>query len=98
MTDKELRKLSRTELMEMLLTQGRQIRELEEKLAQAEQALQNRELHLQESGTLAEAALKLSGVFEAADAACKLYLENIQRLNEKSEKTIGETHEKEETT
>ena len=29
--------------------------------------------------SLAEAALALNGVFEAADAACRQYMENVQR-------------------
>jgi uncharacterized protein HemX len=42
--------------------------------------LEQREIAIAESGSLAEAALKLSGVFEAAQAAADLYLENIQRV------------------
>lgn len=33
-------------------------------------------------GTLAEAAMEINGVFEAADKAAKEYLENVRRLAE----------------
>lgn len=90
MTDKELRKLSRGELVEMLLQQSQEIRLLRKQLQSAEAALEKRIITILESGTMAEAALKLSGVFEAADMACQSYIENIQRMSNEME----EKHEK----
>lgn len=77
MTDKELRRLSRTELLEMLIGQMEENEELKKRLEKAEEELANRQIVIQESGTLAEAAMKLNGVFEAADRAARQYLENI---------------------
>lgn len=37
-----------------------------------------------EPGSIAEAALQLSGVFEAAQNAAELYLQNIKRLSEET--------------
>lgn len=85
MTEKELRRLSRGELMELLLKQSIRMHALEERLEQAEKALEKRELTQLEAGTMAEAALKLNNVFQAADEACKQYIENIQRLNREME-------------
>lgn len=85
MTDRELRKLSRAELMQMLLEQSREIELLRKQLDAAQAALETRMIHTLEAGTMAEAALKLNGVFEAADAACKEYLENIKKLNREME-------------
>lgn len=78
MTDKELKRLRRGELLELLVEQGRQLERLERELAEARAALADREIAIQKSGTLAEAALKLNGVFEAADAAVMQYLENLE--------------------
>lgn len=83
MTEKELRKLSRTELLEMLLEQTRRVEELERQLASAQAALNDRRLALNQAGSIAEAALKLNGVFEAAQQACAQYTENIQALSER---------------
>ena len=40
---------------------------------------------VQEAGSIAEAALKLNGVFEAAQDACGQYIENIKMLNDRQE-------------
>lgn len=77
MTDKELKRLRRGELLELLVEQGRQLERLEHELEEAKQALARREIAVREAGTLAEAALKLNGVFEAADAAVRQYMENL---------------------
>ena len=65
MTDKELRKLRRDDLLQILINQQKQIDTLNEQLEQSKQALANRDIAIQEAGTLAEAALKMNGVFEA---------------------------------
>ena len=78
MTDKELRKLKRGELLEMLLEQSRENDELKKQLSDMQKKLENRDIILKESGSIAEAALKLNGVFEAAEKAAEQYLENIR--------------------
>lgn len=78
MTDKELRKLSRAELLEVLLAQAREIERLNAELENSHLLLQKREIALTQSGNIAEAALRLNGIFEAAQAAADQYLENIK--------------------
>ena len=78
MTDKELRKLTRTELLELLLAQSREMDRLNNELEHARQQLSKREIALTQSGSIAEAALQLNGIFEAAQAAADQYLENIR--------------------
>lgn len=78
MTDKELRKLTRTELLELLLAQSREMDRLNNELELARQQLSKREIALTQSGSIAEAALQLNGIFEAAQAAADQYLENIR--------------------
>lgn len=78
MTDKELRKLRRDDLLQILINQQRQIDELNEALKKAQDALADRTIAIQESGSLAEAALKLNGVYEAAQAAADQYLEQMR--------------------
>ena len=80
MTDKELKKLSRAELLEMLIEQSKRADELQAKLDKAEEELNSRQLKVDEAGSIAEASLRLSGVFEAAQAASEQYLENIRAL------------------
>ncbi len=81
MQDKDLRKLSRAELLELLISQTRRVEELEAQLTEAEARLAKREIAIDKAGTLAEAAFLLNGVIESAEKAAAQYLENIQRLS-----------------
>ena len=80
MTEKELRRLSRRELLEMLITRTMENERLTEELQQAQKELSDRKFIQEHAGSMAEAALQLNGVFEAADRAAKQYLENIRRM------------------
>lgn len=82
MTDKELRRLSRSELLEMLIAQVEENEKLKHSLDEAQIALSNRQIAIDQAGTMAEAAMHLNGVFEAADRAAQQYLENIRRMAE----------------
>ena len=79
MAGKDLRKLSKTDLLELLIEQGRENLALKERLDKAEAELAQRRLVMEQSGSIAEAALKLSGVFEAAQKAIDLYRENCEQ-------------------
>ena len=94
MTDKELRKLRRVELLELLVDQAAEMEELRRQLDQANQALAERELHLKEAGSIAEAALRLNGVFEAADQAAQQYLRSIAALKEQHSQLLRTAREK----
>lgn len=85
MTDKELRRMNRGELLQMLITQVEENKMLQEKLEQTETALKDRQITIEQSGSLAEVALSLNGVFQATDAAAKQYLENIKRMSSQQE-------------
>lgn len=80
MTDKELRRLSRAELLEMLLAQVEENEKLKARLDDAERALEDRRIAVARAGSLAEASLQLNQVFAAADHAARQYVENVQRM------------------
>lgn len=80
MTQKELKRLSRAELLELLLVQTKETERLMKKLEEAEKLLYQRELKLQNAGDLAHAVLEVNGVMEAAQAAAQQYLENIAAM------------------
>lgn len=79
MTDKELRKLKRVELLEILVEQSREIARLKKRLKETEKKLHDREIQIEESGSIAEAALRLNHIFEDAQKAADQYLENVRR-------------------
>ena len=78
MTDKELRKLSRAELLEMLIAQMKENDTLRGKLDVATMRLQSKEIAIRNAGSIAEAALQLNDVFKAADAAAEQYLASVK--------------------
>ena len=69
MTEKEMKKLRRADLLEMLLGQMEENRKLKKKIKQMEKELSDRSIAVEESGSIAEAALRLNRVFEAAQQA-----------------------------
>ena len=85
MTDKELKRLSRTDLLNMMLSLSKENDDLRRRLAEAEEKLNSREIAIEESGSLAEAALRLNGIFEAAQAACDQYTQNLKERSENIE-------------
>ena len=90
MTDKELKRLSRGELLEMLIQQSKELERLRKQLDAAEIALQNREIAITNAGSIAEAALQLNGVFTAAQDACQQYMENICHLSQNQERICAQ--------
>jgi uncharacterized phage infection (PIP) family protein YhgE len=82
MTNKELARLNRRELLELLVQQSKQIDQLQQELEEAQAQLACRKLQLEHCGTMAEAAMRLNDVFAAADAAAAQYLENIKQRAE----------------
>ena len=80
MTDRELRKLKIQDLLEMLLELEEENLRLKDELAKANARLEDRDLKVSTAGSIAEAALKLNGIFEAAQAAADQYVENVKRI------------------
>lgn len=78
MTDRELQKLKRVELLQLLVEQSRELDALRRELEETKKQLADRELHMQEAGSIAEASMQLNGVFEAAQRAADQYLESIR--------------------
>ena len=68
MAERELRHMSRTELIEIIY-------------AELEQQLADRTLRLEKAGSIAEAALALNHVFEDAQAAADAYLSSVKAMN-----------------
>lgn len=85
MTERELKKLSRADLLELLLEERRENERLYEELKNANKKLADRTIELEKSGSIAEAALQLNGVFAAADAAAAQYLENIKKISDEED-------------
>ena len=93
MNQKELRKISRKELLELLLEQANRIVDLEKELADAKAKLEDKRIMLNEAGNLAEASLKITDLFQKTMETCKIYSDNIEELNSRIEKEVREKYE-----
>lgn len=98
MTDKQLKNLSRAELLEILLMQTKEVDRLTEELAQVKTQLEDRNMVLQEAGSIAEATVGLNQIFQTAQKTADEYLEHIRKLEadteEKCRRMEAETQEK----
>lgn len=85
MNDKKLRKISKKELLEILLEQAKKIEELEKELEKTQKKLNSKRILVEEAGTLAEASLKLNNIFEIAQQSADQYLFNVKEKCKKIE-------------
>lgn len=92
LSDKELQRLKRVDLLELLLEQSKEneslkqmLKEKDDEVKQLQKKLVDRKIMLEEAGTIAEASFKLNGVLEAAENAAKQYLDNLQEMHEREQ-------------
>ncbi len=130
MTQKELHRLRRRDILQLLLVQSEETEQLRKQLAETQETLRateanyeklrkrldhkdeqihrlrdtleeqrnHRRIELEAAGSIAEAALRLNGIFEAAQKAADQYLYNLQlpveeRIQPVSEETLDEDEE-----
>ena len=91
MKEKDLRKLNRYQLLELLILQTERADKLQAKLELAEQQLTKQVLQISSMGSIAEASMQLSGIFQTAQETADLYLEGARR---KAAAIIAEAEEK----
>lgn len=90
MDKNNMKRLRRRELLALLLEVSKENDQLREKNRSLEEQLQNKELTIAESGSLAEAIFKLNGVFQAAQDACEQYTYNAHLNCQKMEEDTRE--------
>ncbi len=93
MTEKELRRMSRKELIEIIAAMKKAELELQTKLEKAEKQLADRTIRVANAGSIAEAALSLNGVFEAAQAAADTYLQSLHEATADIEARMKQAEE-----
>lgn len=78
-----LKNLSKLELLELLAEQEREIQELKHQLEEKNKLLAQRTLCMEHAGNIAQAALALNGVFEAAQRAADQYLTSVKAMTDR---------------
>ncbi|MGN0613518.1 MAG: hypothetical protein ACI4JB_06410 [Porcipelethomonas sp.] len=81
MTDKELQKLKRPELLEIMLGLQKELDREREENKSLRSRLDEKMIAINKSGSIAEAALEVNGVLNAAQKAADVYLENIRKMH-----------------
>lgn len=74
----DLKHLRRSELIDLIYEMKKREIELQTRLDEAEAKLQAREITMEKAGSIADAAVQLSGVFQAAQEAADTYLKSIK--------------------
>lgn len=87
MTDKELKKLNRYQLLELLILQTERTDTLQQKLDALEAQMNQQNLKLTALGSSAKPSLQLEGVFQAAQNAADMYIKRTEEIEQ-------ETHQK----
>ncbi len=80
MAEKELRKMSRTELIEIIYALQQNEKQLKNEIESLRKSLNEKTIIIENSGSIAEAALKLNHIFEDAQAAAEQYIQSIQTM------------------
>lgn len=85
MTDKEFKRLSRAQLIDIIYQFQLQIDTLTERNQILEQELADKRLRLRDAGNIAEAALEINDCFRSAQNAAEQYLQEIKAIREETE-------------
>lgn len=82
--------LSRNEMVMVLHDQEQEIEKLKAKIDELQAQLDNYEAVFSEAGSLADAAVQINKLFDAAQAAANMYLENIKRKSERTDAILAD--------
>lgn len=82
--------LSKNEMMMVMHDQEQEIERLKAKVAELQGTIDNYEIKISETGTLAEASAQINNFFEAAQATVETYIGNMRKREEKSEQLLAD--------
>lgn len=78
-TNRELRKMSREQLLTLLLSVSRENEELRAELEDKEKELADRKIILEHAGSIADAAVEVNRIFETAQRTADDYIEGVKK-------------------
>lgn len=91
MTDKELKRLGRAELIDIIFELQKRCEEYTATIDKLKEAQADKELRIAKAGSIAEAALQVNGIFEAAQAAADQYVHSIHAASRNAETKVADT-------
>lgn len=94
MADKELRRMNRTELIEIIYALQQNERSLRAENEELRRQLDDKLLRMKNAGSIAEAALSLNRVFEDAEAAARQYMDSLRYVEENAEEILADARQR----
>jgi cell division septum initiation protein DivIVA len=85
MTDKEFKRLSRAQLIEIIYQLQLQTDNLTEQNNELKKELADKRLRINEAGNIANASLAINNCFQSAQAAADQYLDEIRAIRDEAE-------------
>ena len=82
MVSKELRKLNRRDLIDIIYQMKKNEQQMQEQIDALQAELEEKRFRLSQAGSIAEAALAVTNVFSAAQEAADVYLRQIASMKE----------------
>ena len=89
MISKELKKLSRRELVDIIYQLKKNEQQKQDEIAALEEALQEKRIRVSVAGSIAEAAADITQIFSTAQQTADLYLHEIASMKEDTEKACA---------
>ncbi len=97
MTDKEFRRLNRSELLDIIFEYQKREREMRAEIDELKVRLASRDLKIREAGSIAEAVAGISGIFEKAQETADEYLRFVyaagRQMAEEAQQKLKEADE-----
>ena len=94
MTDKEFKRLSRSQLIDIIYQLQLKQNELEEENRKLKAEVGDKRIRLREAGNIAEAALAMHNVMQSAQNAADQYLEEIRAMKQDTAEACNRILEK----
>ena len=90
MTDKEFRKLKRSDLIAIIYEYQKKQEELVKEIGELRAQLESKNLKISKAGSIAEAVVGLDLLFETAQKTADDYIEQVRLANEEAEQKAAE--------
>ena len=97
MISKELKRLSRRELVDIIYQLKKNEQEKQEEIESLKKELLDKRIRISEAGSIADAAISITNVFSAAQMTADIYLREIAYIKEITEKECAQKIEDAET-
>ncbi len=80
MNKKELKRLRKADLLDVIVNQSKEIDGLKKQLQQLREEFEKRDVIVKNAGSIADAVLNINQIFEVAQNTADQYIENVQRV------------------